>query len=128
MLFAIILLNVSLFLQVINCLPQLCQLLTHTYSAVRHMAARCIGALAALSSFPVMEQVVARVLPLLGAVHHDTYRQGAMEAIMCIIERLQTNIIPYVVILIVPLLGLYINKLAETNFKPCDEKYIIGNI
>ena len=90
----------------IKCLPQLCQLLTHTYSAVRHMAARCIGVLASLSSVPVMEQVVALVLPLLGAIHNDTYRQGAMEAITCIIDRLQTNIIPYVVVLIVPLLGL----------------------
>ncbi|XP_026282175.1 TATA-binding protein-associated factor 172 [Frankliniella occidentalis] len=91
--------------EVMNCLPQLCQLLMHTYSAVRHMAARCIGALAALASVPVMEQIVARVLPTLGAVHNDTYRQGAIEAIMCVIEKLQTNIIPFVVILIVPLLG-----------------------
>ncbi|KAK3929318.1 TATA-binding protein-associated factor 172 [Frankliniella fusca] len=98
-------LHKSVLPEVMNCLPQLCQLLMHTYSAVRHMAARCIGALAALSSVPVMEQVVARVLPTLGAVHNDTYRQGAIEAIMCIIEKLQANIIPYVVILIVPLLG-----------------------
>lgn len=98
-------LHKKLLPQVLDCLPQLCQLLTHTYSAVRHMAARCIGTLAALSSVQVMEQVVARVLPLLGAMHSDTYRQGAMEAVMCIIEKLQINIIPFVVILIVPLLG-----------------------
>lgn len=95
-----------IFFQIINYLPQLCQLLTHTYSAVRHMAARCIGVLASLSSVPVMEQVVTRVIPLLGVIHNDTYRQGAMEAIMCIIEKLQTNIIPFVVVLIVPLLGI----------------------
>lgn len=98
-------LHKDLLPEIIRYLPQLCQLLTHTYSAVRHMAARCIGVLASLSSVPVMEQVVTRVLPLLGVVLNDTYRQGAMEAIMCIIEKLQTNIIPFVVVLIVPLLG-----------------------
>lgn len=69
------------------------------------MTARCIGVLAALSPNIVMEQVVTRVLPLLEAIQNDNYRQGAMEAIVCIIEKLQSNIIPFVVILLVPLLG-----------------------
>lgn len=82
------------------------------------MTARCIGALAALSPNIVMEQVVTRVLPLLEAIQNDNYRQGAMEAIVCIIEKLQSNIIPFVVILLVPLLGKFI-VCSSCSFEHC---------
>lgn len=52
-----------------------------------------------------MELVVDYILPLLGAVHFDITRQGAVEAIACIVDGLQFDIVPYVVLLIVPLLG-----------------------
>ncbi|PSN34064.1 TATA-binding protein-associated factor 172, partial [Blattella germanica] len=88
-----------------DCLPRLCLLLTHPYRAVRHMAARCMGALACLSSVPVMTHVVDKVLPLLGSIDSDIQRQGAVEALACISEKLQFNIVPYIVLLVVPLLG-----------------------
>ena len=92
--------------QVLNdCLPRLCLLLTHPYRAVRHMAARCLGTLACLSSVPVMTHVVDKVLPLLGAVDSDIRRQGAVEALASISEKLQFSIVPYIVLLVVPLLG-----------------------
>ena len=88
-----------------DCLPRLCLLLTHPYRAVRHMAARCLGTLACLSSVPVMTHVVDKVLPLLGAVDSDIRRQGAVEALASISEKLQFSIVPYIVLLVVPLLG-----------------------
>ncbi|KDR13008.1 TATA-binding protein-associated factor 172 [Zootermopsis nevadensis] len=87
------------------CLPRLCLLLTHPYRAVRHMTARCMGALACLSSVPVMTHVIDKVLPLLGAIDSDIQRQGAVEALASISEKLQFNIVPYIVLLVVPLLG-----------------------
>ena len=92
--------------QVLNdCLPRLCLLLTHPYRAVRHMAARCMGTLACLSSVPVMTHVVDKVLPLLGAVDSDIQRQGAVEVLTLISDKLQFSIVPYIVMLVVPLLG-----------------------
>lgn len=87
------------------CLLRLCILLSHPYKAVRHIAARCLAAFAKLDSVKVMELVVSVVLPKLGATDCEIDRQGAVEAIACIVEALQFDIIPYVVLLVVPLLG-----------------------
>ena len=45
------------------------------------------------------------MLSKLGSTDNDIDRQGAVEAIACIVEALQFDIVPYVVLLIVPLLG-----------------------
>ncbi|VEN44259.1 unnamed protein product [Callosobruchus maculatus] len=86
-------------------LVRLCVLLSHPYKAVRHLASRCLAAFAKLNSVSVMEYIVSMVLPKLGATDCDIDRQGAVEAIACIVDALQFDIIPYVVLLIVPLLG-----------------------
>lgn len=49
--------------------------------------------------------IFLQVLPKLGATDCDIDRQGAVEAIACIVDSLRFNIIPYVVLLVVPLLG-----------------------
>ncbi|CAG9763742.1 unnamed protein product [Ceutorhynchus assimilis] len=86
-------------------LERLCVLLAHPYRAVRHLSARCLAVFAKLDSVKVMELVVEKILPKLGATDCDTDRQGAVEAIACIVDTLQFNIIPFVVLLVVPLLG-----------------------
>lgn len=86
-------------------LRRLCVLLSHPYRAVRHLASRCLAIFAKLDSVRVMEMVVESVVPKLGAIDCDIDRQGAVEAIACIIDTLQFDIIPYVVLLVVPLLG-----------------------
>ncbi|XP_017770468.1 PREDICTED: TATA-binding protein-associated factor 172 [Nicrophorus vespilloides] len=87
------------------CLGRLCVLLTHPYSAVRHLSSRCIAVLAKLDSVTVMESIVDKVLPLLDATDCEVKRQGAVEAIACMVDTLKLDIIPYVVLLVVPLLG-----------------------
>ncbi|CAG9863360.1 unnamed protein product [Phyllotreta striolata] len=86
-------------------LIRLCVLLSHPYKAVRHLASRCLGVFAKLDSVKVMEMIVNIVLPKLGATDCDIDRQGAVEAIACIVDELKYEIIPYVVLLVVPLLG-----------------------
>ncbi|XP_018561856.1 TATA-binding protein-associated factor 172 isoform X1 [Anoplophora glabripennis] len=99
-------LHKSLLPEVMNrSLVRLCVLLSHPYRAVRHLAARCLAAFAKLDSVKVMELIVSIVLPKLGATDCDIDRQGAVEAVACIVEALQFDIIPYVVLLVVPLLG-----------------------
>lgn len=86
-------------------LPKLYELLTNVYSAIRHMAARCLAAIALLDQIKVMELIVEKILPLLDAVDCEAKRQGAVEAISCVVEALQFKVVPYVVLLVVPLMG-----------------------
>lgn len=62
-----------------------------------------------------MTTIIKNVLPLLDAADCDTKRKGAIEAVVCIVEKLQFNIVPYIVLLIVPLLGKV--NLIYINFK-----------
>ena len=94
-----------MFFQVLPVLPPLLACLCHPYRAVRHLASRCLAILATLDSVTVMTAVVSKILPSLGATDSVTRRQGAAEAIACITDRLQFDVVPYIVLLIVPLLG-----------------------
>lgn len=79
--------------------------LYHPYAAVRHMATRVMGALACVLTVPTMTHMVESVVPALSALHSDCKRQGASESIYAVIDRLGFNVVPYIVLLIVPLLG-----------------------
>ncbi|XP_071538423.1 TATA-binding protein-associated factor 172 isoform X2 [Panulirus ornatus] len=86
-------------------LPLLEYWLYHCYCAVRHMATRVMGALACVLTVPTMTHVVESIVPALGAIDNDNKRQGAVECIFAVIDRLGFNVVPYIVLLIVPLLG-----------------------
>lgn len=94
-------------------LEQLCCLLRHPYRAVRHLAARCVATLSALDTPVVMDVLVRCVVSQLSAADCVTRRQGAAECLACVAERLQLQIIPYIVLLVVPLLG---ETTAESHF------------
>lgn len=85
--------------------PHLLICLKNSYRAVRHLSSRCLAVLASLDSVAIMQAVVDNILPLLNAIDNDTCRQGAAEALACIIEKLQFNVVPYIVLLVIPLLG-----------------------
>lgn len=53
----------------------------------------------------IMVVIINDVVPCLSSIESVIKRQGAAEAIACIILKLQFDIVPYVVLLIVPLLG-----------------------
>ncbi|XP_045616900.2 TATA-binding protein-associated factor 172 isoform X2 [Procambarus clarkii] len=86
-------------------LPLLEHWLYHPFCAVRHMASRVMGALACVLTVPTMSHVVEKVVPCLGAIDDDSKRQGAVECIFAVIDCLGFNVVPYIVLLIVPLLG-----------------------
>lgn len=69
------------------------------------MAARCLATLALIDSSEVMDMIVKDGLIQLQTIENVIYRQGAVEAISCIVNKLQFEIIPYVLLLIIPLLG-----------------------
>ncbi|MCI4376245.1 hypothetical protein PGIGA_G00186100 [Pangasianodon gigas] len=86
-------------------LPLLCACLQHPYTAVRHMAARCIGVFSKIATMETMNCFLEQVLPWLGAIDDSTKQEGAIEALACVMEQLDVDIVPYIVLLVVPVLG-----------------------
>lgn len=92
--------------QLLCCLPKICKLLENECPAIRHMSARCIAAISLLNTEHVMEIIIKTIVPLLSVADSDIKREGAAEAIFCAVNKLQLAIIPYVVLLVIPLLGI----------------------
>ncbi|TNN37598.1 TATA-binding protein-associated factor 172 [Liparis tanakae] len=94
-------------------LPHLFTCLQHPYTAVRHMAARCVGVLSKIATLETMSSFLERVLPWLAAIADCTKQEGAIEALALasltsvpgVMEQLDVDIVPYIVLLVVPVLG-----------------------
>lgn len=69
------------------------------------MVARCIATLADIDACKAMDFVVSHLFGLLKRIDNIIHRQGAIEAIDRVVENLQIKIVPYIVLLVVPLLG-----------------------
>lgn len=69
------------------------------------MAARCLATLALINPQRVMSLIIEECLSQLETIENVIYRQGAVEALSCIVNKMQMEIVPYVLLLIVPLLG-----------------------
>ncbi|KAL0841533.1 hypothetical protein ABMA28_015203 [Loxostege sticticalis] len=82
-----------------------CVLIRNVHTAVRHMAARALAAMAARDSTTVMQTIIHELIPLLGEVLCERARCGAAEALARVVEALQLQVVPYIVLLVVPLLG-----------------------
>ncbi|KAL7730918.1 hypothetical protein ACLKA6_014161 [Drosophila palustris] len=98
-------LHESLHSQLFALLPQLGFVVRHPLKVLRHMAARCIAALADIDACRTMQFVVTELLELLLKIERPIERQGAVEAIERVVNRLQIRVVPYIVLLVVPLLG-----------------------
>lgn len=91
--------------QIESHIERICVILSHKSRAIRHMAARCLSVWADIMAEKVMPIIAKRVVPRLDAGEDDVTRQGAIEAIWCIVDRLGLNLLPYIVLLVVPVLG-----------------------
>ncbi|GIY86061.1 TATA-binding protein-associated factor 172 [Caerostris darwini] len=97
--------NTKLHVELVNILPHLCCCLDHPLSLLRNKAASCLGRLSKVITVETMNCVLDKILGKLGASDNEIQRQGSIEAIACIIDELGLNIVPYIVFLIVPMLG-----------------------
>jgi len=79
--------DVHMYVQLLSSTDNLLRCLEHPFSAVRHMSARCLAVYSRILTSDVMEQVISRVVPLLGASDNVIHRQGAIEAIACILDQ-----------------------------------------
>ena len=88
-------------------LPVVLNALQNDEAAVRFKASTCLAACAswATGSVPVMQTVADVLLPRLGDSTSATNRKGAAEAIYHLVTRLEMKVIPYIVILVIPMLG-----------------------
>lgn len=85
--------------------PHLLAALQSKYAAVRSAAARCLSELADSMTQPTMLFVVQHALPLLGDATSTMNRQGVIELLSNLVSRLDIKILPYVIVLVVPVLG-----------------------
>lgn len=95
-------------------IPYLGLLLSNGYAAIRHLASRVIAQLSVPLTMDVMTYVIRKVVP-----GFDSYivqeRSGAIECLACVIERLEIDVIPYIVLLIVPVLGRMSDQHEDTR-------------
>ncbi|KAM9325875.1 LOW QUALITY PROTEIN: TATA-binding protein-associated factor 172 [Gastrophryne carolinensis] len=97
-------------------LPHLFTCLQHPYTAVRHMASRCVGVMSRIATMETMNVFLEKVLPWLGAIDDNTKQEGAMEALACVMEQLDVGIVPYIVLLVVPVLGRMSDQTDSVRF------------
>ncbi|OCT71624.1 TATA-binding protein-associated factor 172 [Xenopus laevis] len=108
--------NPGLYPLLLQHLSHLFMCLQHPYTAVRHMASRCVGVFSKIATMETMSKFMEKVLPWLGAINDNTKQEGAMEALACIMEQLDVGIVPYIVLLVVPVLGRMSDQTDSVRF------------
>lgn len=91
--------------RVVTLLPLVVRAISSDFAVLRYNASRCLSILGECWPADVMRLLVNEVVPMLGDVKSTVRRQGAIEAIALMLQRLQLKILPYVLFLVVPVLG-----------------------
>ncbi|CAG8585707.1 17161_t:CDS:10, partial [Cetraspora pellucida] len=95
----------SLQLKVTELLPCIVKAIQCQYSVIRSMAARCFATIANVITIQSMQIIIDHIIPLLGDSQNVIRRQGAAELIYHVVQTMDAKILPYVIFLIVPILG-----------------------
>lgn len=74
-------------------------------SVFRYMAAKCLATICSVITVEGMTMLVEKVLPSISNPVDLNFRQGAIEVVYHLIHVMGDNILPYVIFLIVPVLG-----------------------
>ncbi|KAI9569000.1 hypothetical protein HD554DRAFT_2094527 [Boletus coccyginus] len=85
--------------------PAIAIALRSKFAIIRQTAARCFATICEVMTTDAMRFVIERLLPLIGDAVVLLNRQGAAEAIYHIVQKLDIKALPYVIFLIVPVLG-----------------------
>ena len=81
------------------------------YSVLRYAAAKCFATICSVWPVKGMTILVEKVLPVIGNPLNLQHRQGAIETVYHLISIMDDEILPYVVFLIVPILG----RMSDSN-------------
>lgn len=90
---------------IINLLSLVIKALHSSLSVFRYMAAKCLATICSVITLDGMTILVERVLPSISNPVDLNFRQGAIEAVYHLIQVMGDGILPYVIFLIVPVLG-----------------------
>ncbi|PWW75038.1 hypothetical protein C7212DRAFT_352948 [Tuber magnatum] len=95
----------DLYPTIIGLFPLIIKALQSHFTVLRYAAAKCFATICSVITIPGMTALVQRVLKMFDNAHDLKCRQGAIECVYHLIHVMETDILPYVVFLIVPVLG-----------------------
>ncbi|KAF9571268.1 TATA-binding protein-associated factor mot1 [Mortierella alpina] len=98
-------LHTELYPSIEQLMPHIATALLSPFTVVRHAAAKCLAVICNVITVSGMHLVIGRVVPHLSDTANVTRRQGAAEMINEVVQIMDAKILPYVVFLIVPILG-----------------------
>ncbi|KAF9923701.1 TATA-binding protein-associated factor mot1 [Linnemannia zychae] len=98
-------LHPDLYPSIQQLMPYIATALLSPFTVVRHAAAKCLATICNVITIAGMHLVIDRVIPFLGDTANVIRRQGACEMINEVVQIMDAKILPYVVFLIVPILG-----------------------
>jgi TATA-binding protein-associated factor len=90
---------------VIDLLPIIAKALKCNLAVLRYTAAKCFSTICSVMTVQGVTMLVESVLPSIGNPMDVRCRQGAIECIYHLIHVMEDTILPYVIFLIVPVLG-----------------------
>lgn len=90
---------------IIELMPIIAKSLQCPLSVIRYAAAKCFATICSVITIEGMTMLVERVLPGISNALDVHCRQGAIECVYHLIHVMEDNILPYVIFLIVPVLG-----------------------
>ncbi|OCK81293.1 hypothetical protein K432DRAFT_425065 [Lepidopterella palustris CBS 459.81] len=86
-------------------LPLIAKALQSRLSVLRYAAAKCFGTICSAMTVEGITMMVENILPTISNAVNVHCRQGAIESIYHLIHVMEDGILPYVIFLIVPVLG-----------------------
>ncbi|CAE6520255.1 unnamed protein product [Rhizoctonia solani] len=113
-------LDESLHVRVAELFPTIARSLRSKFALVRQAAARSLATLCSTVTTKGMRFIVEHVLSYLGDTTVLENRQGTMELIYQIVQKLDMKVLPYVLFLIVPVLG----RMSDND---SDCRYVASN-
>lgn len=90
---------------VLDLLPYVANALHSKLAVLRYTAAKCFASVCSVITVQGFTMLVEKVLPAISNAHEPIYRQGAIECIYHLIQVMGDGILPYVIFLLVPVLG-----------------------
>ncbi|KAK4192120.1 putative TATA-binding protein-associated factor MOT1 [Podospora australis] len=115
-------LDLALHPFIMRMVPFVIKALHSELSVFRYMAAKCMATICSIITVEGMTALVEKVLPSISNPIDLNFRQGAIEVIYHLIAVMGDRILPYVIFLIVPVLGRMsdsdteIRLIATTSF------------
>ncbi|CAG8294211.1 unnamed protein product [Penicillium salamii] len=112
----------GLYPWVLDLMPIIAKGLQCRLSVIRYAAAKCFATICSVITVKGMTMLVEKVLPIISNGLDAHHRQGAIECIYHLIHVMEDGILPYVIFLVVPVLGRMsdsdndVRLLATTSF------------